>query len=352
MRLMMRWSPMSSVFSIEPEGMTRACPIAPLISRKTSPTQNQEITSRRILAFTGAFSSFFFLSAFTMHHNRMLCEPGFTFYCTRRSARFSVRSALAYLQLYKVGRVNPRITRRTEAPFGIGDGLFEGRKREVAERVRPNEFAGLFRGVRGSDELFPRGRVHAVVAGRNRGRATDAHVNFFCAGFADHAHEFAAGGAADDGIVHEHDALAFNEAAHGVEFQLDAEIADGLRRLDEGAADVVIADQAHAKRNPGFESVADGGGNAGVGHGHDDIRFDGMLAGKQAAKHFAALVDGAAEDDAVRAREVDVLENALLMRLGGSEMNGLDAALGDAHHFARLDFADVLGVEQIEGAGF
>ena len=34
------------------------------------------------------------------------------------------------------------------------------------------------------------------------------------------------------------------------------------------------------------------------------------------------------------------------------EMDGFDARAGDAHHFAGLDFADVLGVEQIERASF
>src|SRR5205823_7337263 len=92
--------------------------------------------------------------------------------------------------------------------------------------------------------------------------------------------------------------------------------------------------QAHAKRNFGFERVANRSGNAGVGHGNDDVGFHRMLVREQAAKHFAALVDGAAEDNAVRAREIDVLENALLVWLGRREMDGLDAALGDAHHLA------------------
>src|SRR5580658_4452802 len=40
------------------------------------------------------------------------------------------------------------------------------------------------------------------------------------------------------------------------------------------------------------------------------------------------------------------------MMLFGREVDGLDARAGDAHHFAGLDFADVLRVEQIERAGF
>src|SRR6267142_279544 len=77
-----------------------------------------------------------------------------------------------------------------------------------------------------------------------------------------------------------------------------------------------------------------------------------MFFREQAAEHFAASIDAAAEDGAVRAREIDVLENAMLVRLRRGEVNGFDAGLGDAHHFAGFDFADILRVEKIEGAGF
>src|SRR5215472_10887201 len=358
MRLMMRWSPMSSVFSMEPEGMTRACPMVPLISRNTSPTQNQAITSRWIFVLIGTFTSVFFafsvfaLSAFTMHHHRPFCGSRLTIYCNRSGGRIFLGTAPANLQLYQVGRINACVTRRTESTFGVGDGLFERGKREVAERIRAEEFADLFGRLRGGNQFLACGRVHDVVAGRDGGRATDAHVDFLGSGVANHTHDFAAGGAADDGIVHEHDALAFNEAANRIELELDAEIADRLRRLDERAADVMIADQAHAEGNFGFERIADGSGHAGVGHGNHNVRFGGMFAREQAAEHFAALVDGAAENDAVRTREIDVLENALLMLLRGREVDGLDAAFRDAHHFTGLDFADVLRVQQVERAGF
>src|SRR5215472_3245507 len=121
---------MSSVFSIEPEGMTRAWPIAPLISRKTSPTQNQAMISRWTFVFTGrlasAFSAFFVfsLSAFTMHHHRPFSGRGFAFHCNRSFRRFAFRIGPAHFQLHKIGRVNSRITRRTEPAFGISDGLF------------------------------------------------------------------------------------------------------------------------------------------------------------------------------------------------------------------------------------
>src|SRR5580693_2919143 len=45
-----------------------------------------------------------------------------------------------------------------------------------------------------------------------------ALADFAGARFADHAHDFAAGRASNDGIVDENDALAFNESSNGIEF--------------------------------------------------------------------------------------------------------------------------------------
>ena len=110
--------------------------------------------------------------------------------------------------------------------------------------------------------------------------------------------------------------------------------------------------RAHAEGNAGFERVADRGGNAGVGHGHDDVGVDGMFAREQAAEAFAALVHRAAENQAIGPRKIDVLEDAVLQRLFRREVERFDAAARDAHHFAGLDFAHVFGADQIERAGF
>ena len=54
---------------------------------------------------------------------------------------------------------------------------------------------------------------------------------------------------ADDGVVDEDDALAFKEIVHRVQLEADAEVPDALLGLDEGAADVMVADEAHAERD-------------------------------------------------------------------------------------------------------
>src|SRR5262249_37358888 len=144
--------------------------------------------------------------------------------------------------------------------------------------------------VGGGDQFFARRRVHAVVARRNGGRAGDSDVHFSGAGFADHADDFAAGGSSYDRVVHQNNAFTLHEPADSSQLELDPEIADRLRRLNEGAADVVVADQAHAKRNARLHRIADRGRNAGVGNRNDNVRLDRMLARQQAAELFAALV--------------------------------------------------------------
>src|SRR5713226_428312 len=114
---------MSSVFSIEPEGMTRAWPIVPLMSRNARPTQNHAMISRWILVFTGRFASscFCFFSAFTFHHHRPLCGRGFIAVRMSSFAGFAVGSAFAHLKLHQIRWVETCITRRAELAFGIAE---------------------------------------------------------------------------------------------------------------------------------------------------------------------------------------------------------------------------------------
>src|SRR5712692_6244165 len=77
-----------------------------------------------------------------------------------------------------------------------------------------------------------------------------------------------------------------------------------------------------------------------------------MLLREEAAEHLTAFVHGTAENNAVGPGEIDVLENALLKRLFGGEVDGLNAGFRNAYHFAGLDLANVVSVEEIERAGF
>ena len=135
-------------------------------------------------------------------------------------------------------------------------------------------------------------------------------MHFLRTGGADHAHDLAARRSANDGVVDQDNALAFEQIADRVQLQLHAEVADALLGLDERPADIVVADQAESKRNAAFGCVPNGRRHAGVGHGNDEISGDVRLAGELAAHLLAALLHPAVEDFAVGAREVDLLEDA------------------------------------------
>ena len=72
---------------------------------------------------------------------------------------------------------------------------------------------------------------------------------------------------------------------------------------------------------------------------------------QDAAELGAHLVDALAEDVAVGAREVDVLEDAVGERRRRKRMQRAQAAVADDHHLAGLDVAHVGRADQIERAG-
>ena len=176
-------------------------------------------------------------------------------------------------------------------------------------------------------------------------------MHFFRAGVANHAHDLPAGGAAHDRIVDQHHALAFEQRAHRIQLQLHAEVAHALAGLDEGAPDVVVADQGEAKRNAALGGVAHGGGHAGIGHGNHEVGVHAGFARQLAAQFLAAGLHRAAEDQAVGTREVHVLEDAARLRRGGRIEARTDSLRADHDQFAGLHIAHVVGADQIERAG-
>ena len=130
------------------------------------------------------------------------------------------------------------------------------------------------------------------------------------AGIAHHLDDLHAGGAANDRIVDQDDALAVDQRRIGVVLQLDAEVADFLARLDEGPADIVRADDPELERNARCLAEADRRGNAAVGDRDDIIGLDRRLARQLGADVLADFVDRLAVGDRVGPREIDMLEDA------------------------------------------
>src|SRR5579864_2845644 len=185
----MRWSPMRMVFSIEPLGITRAWTSVPSMKTNARITQNHERSSR-LTFWPGVSTGCGFALPFSF----------FVFSLTTMGLHF---------QLHQFGGIASGVARRAELAVRVLDGGAQVLKRKITEGIGADEFANFFNRIVRGDQFEFRGRVHAVMAGRHGGRTTDAHVDFGGAGVAHHAHDFAAGGAANDGIIHEHDALAF-----------------------------------------------------------------------------------------------------------------------------------------------
>ena len=83
--------------------------------------------------------------------------------------------------------------------------------------------------------------------------------------------DLARGRAAHDRVVDDDHPLAGQHLAHRRQLQLHAEVADLLRRLDEGAPHVVRAHQPLVVGDAALARVADGGRHARVGHRDDDV---------------------------------------------------------------------------------
>ena len=75
-------------------------------------------------------------------------------------------------------------------------------------------------------------------------------VHLAGAGVAHHLDDLARRRAAHDRVVDDDDALAAQHGLHGAQLQAHAEVTDALLRLDERAADVMRADEAHLEGMP------------------------------------------------------------------------------------------------------
>ena len=159
------------------------------------------------------------------------------------------------------------------------------------------------------------------------------------AGLAQHADDLAHGVAAHDRVVHDHQPLAAHHLGQRVELHPQAVAAQLLPGLDERAGDVAVLDQAVVLRDAGSAREALRRGVAGVGDRDHEIGVDRRLAGEDLAHPAANRLERAALELGVRAREVDVLEDAQRGALGLDRDAGLDAALVDRDQLTGLDLA-------------
>ena len=134
-----------------------------------------------------------------------------------------------------------------------------------------------------------------------------------------------------------------------------AKFTHALSRLNEGAADIVVADNAELERHPGELAVTDRSGDSGIRHRHHDIDVHMAFTRKLRSKGFADLVDGAPADDGIGPREIDVFEDARPRRHAREGLVNVCmdilALVIEHDDFARLDVTDIFRTDDIERAG-
>src|SRR5215468_4105498 len=121
-------------------------------------------------------------------------------------------------------------------------------------------------------------------------------------------------------------------------------------RFNEGAPDVMVSHQRESEFQSRLRGVADGRRDAGIGHGHDYIGVRRAFPRQLFAHPVTALVDAAAEDYRIRAREIDMLEDAMCDPLRLERVERLQAARIDYDDLSGFDVADVVRADQVEGA--
>ena len=126
-------------------------------------------------------------------------------------------------------------------------------------------------------------------------RARDAHMHLGGAGVAHHLDDLLRGGAAHDAESSTRTrACRSSVRAVGVVLQLHAEMADVVGRLDEGAADIVVADDAELEGDAGACGIADAPpARRSRAPGSTTSAATGALARQLGADALARLVDAA-----------------------------------------------------------
>src|SRR5712692_1728519 len=114
----------------------------------------------------------------------------------------------------------------------------------------------------------------------------------------------------------------------------------------------MISNESKTEGKAAFGSIAHGGGHARVRYRNYDIGLGGCFARELTTESVTTEVHGAPEDEAVRAGEINVLENAARLRLRGSEEAGRESLRPDDDQLARLHVALVGRANQIKGGGF
>ena len=141
------------------------------------------------------------------------------------------------------------------------------------------------------------------------------------AGIAQQLHDWAAGVAAHNAVIDQNYALALQIGSEWVVFQLHTGLAQIVIRLNKGAPDVAVLDQAFGKWNPTVQAVANRVRRGAVRHSNHGIGIDWRFLGQFAPQPLAYLVHHLAFHHAIGAGKINILKAAQRMRHAGVAFN-------------------------------
>ena len=213
-----------------------------------------------------------------------------------------------------------RRSRRGRTRLRLPGGAQHAVEREVAERVDAEEARGSPRRVRRRDQLLAGRRVDAVVARAGDRRRAQPQVHLARARGPDHLRPAPCWWCRGRGCRPPRPPTCpaiTSRTALNLIFTLATRTR--LRRLDERAADVVVADQPVLELEAGLLGESERHGVRGVGHAEHHLGAGRRLLARQLAAELAArAVHRLAEDRAVGPGEVHQLEHAAAHRPGAS----------------------------------
>ncbi len=136
--------------------------------------------------------------------------------------------------------------------------------------VGPDDLIDLVHRASGGHQQFLVGDIGAEVAGIFERRCRHHEVYLGGTGVPQQLDDAGRGGTAHDGVIHQHHALALDRAGDHVQLDAHAVLTLLLAALNEGAADVLILNEADAVGMP-LSWSNQGGVQAGVRHADDHI---------------------------------------------------------------------------------
>ena len=125
-----------------------------------------------------------------------------------------------------------------------------------------------------------------------------------------------------------------------------------IRRLDEGAPDIVVSDNAEFEGDAAFHRVAHGGRNARIGHRHDDVRGHRGFTRELRPDPLAGVIDRHALHHRIGTGEIDVFEDAEPFARPAEGLDAVHALVVDHDDLTGFDVAHEIGADDIQRAGF